>query len=103
MEDIFFKQREFQEMLGADIKSQEFKNQMFYALIAEVVEAGNETPWKPWKKNQSFDKNKFVEELADIQIFLLNLVLSSGSTWPEFVQEIRRKQSININRQRGGY
>jgi len=103
MENIFKKQEEFQKFLGTDINSQEFRNQMFYALIAEVVEAANETPWKPWKKKQNLNIDRYRDELADIQIFLINLVLSSGLEWEQFKEIIENKQKINLERQKNDY
>jgi len=103
MKEIFEKQKKFQKFIGNDINSQKFRNEMLYAIIAEVVEAGNETTWKSWKKTQEFNKNKFVEELADVQIFLINLVISSGISWKEFQNEIEKKIKINFKRQENEY
>ena len=100
---IFELQKMFQDNVGNDVSSQEFRNQMFYALIAEVVEAGNETPWKPWKNKQEFNSEKFLEELADVQLFLVNLVLSSGKSYDEFTKIIENKIEKNFKRQKNDY
>jgi len=76
---------------------------MFYALIVEVVEAGNETPWKSWKKQQELNLDEFADELADIQLFLLNLVLSTGLSWAEFKEKLKKKQDKNFERQSNNY
>lgn len=73
------------------------------ALIAEVTEAMNETPWKSWKRQQAFNEEKFVEELVDCQLILLNLVLSSGISASHFVEACKQKQEINVARQKDGY
>ena len=103
MEKLYKKQKKFQELVGNDIISQQFRNDMMLALIAEVIEAANETPWKPWKKHQSFDRKKFLEELADVQIFLINLVLSANADYKEFEKIIENKINTNFKRQKNGY
>lgn len=100
---LFEKQKEFQKLVGNDINSQSFRNEMLYAMVAEIVEAGNETPWKSWKKQQSFDRVKFLEELADVQIFLINLVLSANASSEEFLKIIENKINKNFERQKNGY
>jgi len=103
MEDIYKKQIEFQKLLENDTNSQEFKNQMFLGLFEEVTELMRETPFKSHKKNQVFNKDKFVEECVDVQVYLINLLLSAGVTWEEFEKLIRDKQIINFKRQDEGY
>ena len=103
MEKLYEKQKKFQELFRSDITSQQFRNDMMLALIAEVIEAANETPWKPWKKHQSFDRKKFLEELADVQIFLINLVLSANANYKEFEKIVKSKINTNFKRQENGY
>ena len=100
---IFKKQKEFQELLGNDITTQEFKNKMFLGLFEETGELMRETPFKSHKKNQSFNRRKFLEECVDIQIYLINLLLSADCSLFEFQQLVEEKVNKNFKRQEEGY
>jgi NTP pyrophosphatase (non-canonical NTP hydrolase) len=89
-----------------DDKRREFIRNMSFALVAEVVEATDETSWKPWAAtNQPVIKNReaFKSELADVFIFLMNLMLVGDITTSEFLTAVSVKQQINIKRQIDGY
>ena len=103
MDKIFEKQKEFQELLGVDTNTQEYKNQMFLGLFEETAELMKETPFKSHKKNQDFDEEKFLEECVDVQLYLINLVASTGCSAHEFLGRIKIKQKINVERQQNGY
>jgi len=102
IEEIFEKQRKFQKLLKIDTTTQEFKNLMFLGLFEESVELMKETPFKCHKKKQQFNKEKFLEECVDLQLYLINLVMSE-TTSEEFLTLIKQKQQINFNRQAAGY
>lgn len=103
MKDEFAQQIKFQALLGNDINTQEFKNKMFLGLMEELVEAMKETPSKSHKKIQQYNPEKFLEELVDVQLYLLNLVISSKFTYDEFLQKIQEKQLRNVERIKNGY
>lgn len=102
MENIFNKQKEFQELLKQDISTQEYKNAMLLGLFEETAEIKRETPSKHHKKNQTFNKDKFLAECVDAQLYLLNLVLSETS-FEVFKELIEQKQKLNLERQKNGY
>jgi len=101
MKDIFGQQIKFQDLLGNNVCSQEFKNQMFLGLFEEVGEVMRETKVKAHRPNQVFDKTKFLNECADVQLYLFNLVLSATS-FEEFQKIVEQKQKINFMRLQNG-
>lgn len=46
-----------------------------YAAIKEITEALDELSWKPWASAEFFNRKAFLGELADVQLFLHNLLL----------------------------
>lgn len=48
-----------------------------YAALDEIHEAVRETGWKPWATSNHFNRDKYLEELADAQLFLDNLKLAA--------------------------
>ena len=96
------KQEILQSVIGNDVHSQEYRNQMVLALSCELHEALGETPWKPWKKQQEFNEEKYKEELIDAWAFLINLtfpVMGSKELFDRFM----KKFEINMQRQADGY
>lgn len=81
------------------IGSQEYINEMALALIAEIMEAVNETAWKPWKMNQTTDTEKFKEELIDCWKFMINLTMASGMDIQELFDRFKKKHEIIVKRQ----
>jgi NTP pyrophosphatase (non-canonical NTP hydrolase) len=84
-----------------------FIRSMTLALMAEAVEALDETQWKPWARIDNnkpiVDRDKFRGELADVFIFLMNLMLVGDITSTELLAAVEAKQRINIQRQLDGY
>ena len=106
LSSIFEKQITFQRMLKQheDLHlNPDFVKEQSMMLFMEVSEALRETPWKSWKKNQAWNVAGFREELADIQIVLINLIISSGMSPAEFFDIVSTKQNLNFARQAGGY
>ena len=103
LEVMFNKQEQLQARLNNNIKSQEFINIMTLACIDELMESIRETPWKPWKKNQTMNTEKFKNELIDVQHFVINLALSSGMSANEFYQRFMEKNKENHKRQNEDY
>ncbi len=102
MKDIFKQQIDFQKFLGNNITTQEYKNQMFLGLIEETVEVMKETPVKKHSKNQHFNRENFLDECVDVQLYLFNLILSESS-YTDFIHRVHKKQQINIQRQQNDY
>lgn len=99
LEKLFEKQEILQRRLNNDITTQEYKNIMILALMDELTEALRETPWKPWKKNQEYNEEKFQNELIDAWHFLINLSLSSGMDATMVYMKFLEKNKENHNRQ----
>ena len=113
LEKLFYLQEKFQKTLGQNIpilrmevitseNIELIKNQIL-ALYDEVGEALREVPWKPWKKNQQFNIDKFKGELIDIFHFLINLFLFSGMDSIETIRLFEYKNNVNRRRQKDGY
>lgn len=102
IEEIFKTQKEFQKLLKIDTTTQEFKNLMFLGLFEESVELMKETPFKCHKKIQNFNKDNFLKECVDLQLYLINLVMTE-TTSENFLKLIKQKQQINFKRQKTGY
>lgn len=103
LKKTFELQKKFQELLGNDITTQEYRNEMFLGLFSEVCELLNATPFKKHKQNQSFNRENFIEECADIYIFLINLLMSANVDDVEFEKIIKAKIEKNFKRQDENY
>ena len=104
---IFDKQIKLQQRLGYKLNdlvaNQEFINTMTIALNDELMESIRETPWKPWKKNQTFNQEKYKEELVDLLHFFVNLCLAAGMDSNELFERYLNKNKINYKRQDENY
>lgn len=108
------RQREFQAALGLDrndmtqpVMANYLRTQAF-SLIAEVVEALDETHWKPWATPPPgvlgvVNRQRYVGELADVFIFTMNLMLAGNVSMMELAQAVDAKITKNIQRQADGY
>lgn len=106
---MFRLQKEFQARFYDFNKMQpfelvEYQRLMLTCIIVESTEALDWLNWKPWKKTKEpFDRYEFINELVDIQHFLINVVLSTNCSSVEFGQLFANKHLENINRQKRGY
>ncbi len=73
------------------------------AIIHEAVELQRTTNWKWWKTPTRFDRSEAREELIDVWHFVVQASLELGLTPDDILEEYRRKNEINRNRQRDGY
>lgn len=75
------------------------------ALIAEAIEALDETNWKPWTTAEPGirDRERFLTELSDCLHFLMNLYLAAGATAEEILASYVGKNQKNHARQDDGY
>jgi dimeric dUTPase (all-alpha-NTP-PPase superfamily) len=103
LDKLFELQRRFQADLGNDISSQEYREKMIMACADELFEMLRCTPWKPWKKQQSFNDAEFRKELIDAWHFMINLSLSAGMDAGDIYSSFMKKHAINRERQKDGY
>lgn len=111
------KQRAYQsETYGVDYRRMstnadeltEYVTMNLYAAMHELVEAGAETPWKPWssadkQKTWNDNRDKFVGELVDVLFFIGNSLAAVGCTDEELDVKYSMKMDVNKQRQVAGY
>ena len=73
------------------------------AIIHEAVELQRTTNWKWWKKPTKFNEEEAKEELIDIWHFVVQASLELKLTPDDIIEEYKRKNEINKDRQRNGY
>lgn len=87
-----------------------------FAALGGMKDGVGNAVWKPWKKdyhqkvpNMTFndmsesDKKELHMELIDIQHFLFNLMLATGMTSKDLMNNYYAKNQENISRQQRGY
>lgn len=80
-----------------------------FALIAEIIEATDETGWKPWATSNHIRQPAFNGEMVDAWHFFMNLMLlaNPGKAPAELAHVLyagyMAKREKNIERQRAGY
>lgn len=108
---LIIKQREFQQrILGGvapfdlpDEPKMAYVREQALALLDEVHEALAETGWKSWATSNHINKVAFAGELADVYIFMMNLMLVAGVTPNDLFYLVNRKIDKNHARQDDGY
>jgi len=115
LEIIFNKQKELQDKLAPDRKTnginrQRYINQMILGLHEETTEIMRCTAYKNptyvkygWKKTQNNDFNHMREEIVDAMHFLVNLAEAIDMTAEEFFEVYCKKHNINHERQENNY
>ena len=73
------------------------------AIIHEAVELQRLTSWKWWKKPSIFDNAAAKEELIDIWHFVVQASIELGMTPADILQEYKKKNQVNRDRQNSGY
>ncbi|MEO9364438.1 MAG: dUTPase [Nitrososphaera sp.] len=73
------------------------------AIIHEAVELQRLTNWKWWKKPAGFDEAAAREELIDIWHFVVQASLELGMTPQDILDEYKKKNQVNRDRQKSGY
>jgi dimeric dUTPase (all-alpha-NTP-PPase superfamily) len=102
LQTIFELQESLQKRLGSTY-DQAYISTMTLAAVDELMEALRETPWKPWKKQQAFNKDEYKKELVDLLHFFVNLCLAAGMTADELFNKYCEKNGVNFKRQEDGY
>ena len=103
LETMFMRQQMFQNNNLAVVTRQDYREKMILAIIDEAMEMLRETPWKSWKKQQSFHKENYQKECVDLFHFAINLALSAGFTAESLYEAFMEKNTQNIKRQQNGY
>jgi len=73
------------------------------AIIHEAVELQRTTNWKWWKKSVQFNESEAREELIDIWHFVVQASLELNLSPEDILEQYKRKNQINRDRQRNGY
>jgi dimeric dUTPase (all-alpha-NTP-PPase superfamily) len=73
------------------------------AIIHEAVELQRLTSWKWWKKPAQFDDAAAREELIDIWHFVVQASIELGMTPADILDEYKKKNKVNRDRQTSGY
>ncbi len=73
------------------------------AIVHEAIELQRLTSWKWWKKPIAFDTEAAKEELIDIWHFVIQTSIELGMTPSDVLNEYKKKNKINRDRQVLGY
>ena len=73
------------------------------AIVHEAVELQRTTNWKWWKKPTEFNVAEAKEELIDIWHFVVQASIELNLSPDDILNEYKRKNEINRERQRNGY
>lgn len=77
----------------------------FLALAVELYELMNEFPaWKPWKEPKPVDRDRVIDEFADILAFLgliLYYIETLGIDMVDLAEGYAKKTNVNVSRFNG--
>lgn len=100
------KVRKYHEDLGyPDKKGDKYTQarELLLALHQEVAELTDSIQWKPWRRARNFTRHNFLEEMADVLIFLDSLLMNFDCSWNDVRKAIEDKLKVNYERINGGY
>ena len=103
---IFDLQRSFSEMINHDrypANTEDKISALCTAIIHEAAELQRTTNWKWWKKPIKFNEADAREELIDIWHFVVQAALELNLTPEDILNEYKKKNKINRERQKRGY
>jgi dimeric dUTPase (all-alpha-NTP-PPase superfamily) len=106
LETIFKLQKSLSEMMKLDRYPKDSEGRisaLCTAIIHEAVELQRTTNWKWWKTPTSFNVSEAREELIDIWHFVIQASLELKLTPDDILEEYKKKNEINRERQRMGY
>jgi NTP pyrophosphatase (non-canonical NTP hydrolase) len=102
--DTFYEQYNLQKKIKKVEEPNDLINvvDMYGAATGMIIEIGEmlqtDTRWKKYitgsKKKAVIDNDKFLEELSDVYIYLMNVLIYQGVTLDEFKRAVRKKQEI---------
>ena len=106
LDSIFSLQKGLTDMMNLDRYPKETDEKisaLCTAIIHEAVELQRTTNWKWWKTSTAFNQTEAKEELIDIWHFVIQASLELNLTPNEILDEYKRKNEINRQRQKDGY
>lgn len=106
LETIFNLQKGLSEMMNLDRYPKDSEGRvsaLCTAIMHEAVELQRTTNWKWWKTPTPFNEIEAREELIDIWHFVVQASLELNLTPNDIVEEYKKKNEINRERQRAGY
>ena len=106
LEAIFKLQKDLSNMMKLDRYPKDTEGRisaLCTAIMHEAVELQRTTNWKWWKTPTKFNVNEAKEELIDIWHFVIQASLELQLTPDDILEEYRRKNKINRERQQNGY
>ena len=98
--------RRYHEDLGYPDKNGDKYTQareLLLALHQEVSELTDSIQWKPWRLARNFTRHNFLEEMADVLIFLDSLLMNFDCNWRDVRKAIEDKLKVNYKRIEGRY
>jgi dimeric dUTPase (all-alpha-NTP-PPase superfamily) len=106
LETIFSMQKELAAMMDLSRYPRSAEGRisaLSTAIIHEAVELQRLTNWKWWKKPAPFDEAAAKEELIDIWHFVVQASMELGLSPADILEEYKKKNRVNRNRQTSGY
>ncbi len=73
------------------------------AIVHEAIELQRLTSWKWWKKPTPFNNEAAREELIDIWHFVVQTSIELGMSPSDVLNEYKKKNKVNRDRQVSGY
>src|ERR671934_3012674 len=106
LEAIFSMQKELASMMDLSRYPASIEGRvsaLSTAIVHEAIELQRLTSWKWWKKPTAFDSEAAKEELIDIWHFVVQTSIELGMSPSDVLDEYRKKNEVNRNRQTSGY
>jgi dimeric dUTPase (all-alpha-NTP-PPase superfamily) len=105
LNELFMQIEEYHKTLGHNDKNMQSMRNNALALMMELAELVDSTPWKPWRsiEDQSFDKDNAVREVVDIIFFLVGICENLEITPQEIEDKFYRILKNNYARLDNGY
>ena len=106
LDSIFYLQKGLPSMMNLDRYPKETEEKisaLCTAIMHEAVELQRTTNWKWWKTPAAFNQTEAKEELIDIWHFVIQASIELNLTPNEILDEYKRKNEINRQRQKDGY
>ena len=101
LKELFEDQMIFQQLLGFTVPEDDPEMLAHHAIgliteVGEVMQADKR--WKKNKRNDHYDKQEKIDELADVIIYLINMCLYSKVATDTFYKAVARKIKLNKER-----
>ena len=103
---IFKLQKSLSDMMNLDRYPKDSEGRisaLCTAIMHEAVELQRTTNWKWWKTPVEFNVSEAREELIDIWHFVVQASIELNLTPDDIVDEYKKKNNINRERQKNGY